>query len=25
LNVRVIRDKLTHVGKGIGYVQFSSK
>ena len=24
-NVRVIRDKETHVGKGIAYIQFSSK
>jgi hypothetical protein len=24
-NVRVIRDSVTHVGKGIAYVQFSCK
>lgn len=24
-NVRVVRDKVTHVGKGIAYIQFSSK
>ena len=25
LNVRIIRDPKTHLGKGFGYVQFSSK
>lgn len=24
-NVRIVRDKVTHVGKGIAYIQFSSK
>lgn len=25
LNVRIIRDKVNFIGKGIGYIQFSSK
>ena len=25
LNVRVVRDPVTHIGKGIAYVQFTSK
>jgi nucleolar protein 12 len=25
LNVRIIRDKVTHIGKGFGYIQFANK